>query len=351
MEKFFKNKKVLITGHTGFKGSWLTFWLSKTGANVCGLSKDIPTNPSLYKALKLKKRIKDYRIDIKNLESLKRIVIRFKPDYIFHLAAQSLVKRSYTNPVETFLTNSIGTCNLLESLKSLKNKCNVVIITSDKSYKNLEISRGYKETDELGGYDPYSASKGCAEFIIQSYVKSYFTRKKNIRIGITRAGNVIGGGDWAENRVVPDCFKSWSKKKSVIIRNPRSTRPWQHVLEVLSGYLTLAKLLNRNKSLHGEVFNFGPKNSQDKKVIDVIRQIKKNLSSFRWTLKKNNPLQESKLLKLNSTKAMKKLKWSNKLSFVETLKITTEWYESFYQKKDMTEVSLSQIRNFEKKYE
>lgn len=178
MNKIFKNKKILITGHTGFKGSWLTFWLKNLGAKICGVSKDIPTNPSLFNTLKLRNRILDRRVDIRNLSSLKKIVKNFKPDFVFHLAAQSLVKKSYSEPINTFTTNAIGTCNLLESLKYLKNKCNVVIITSDKSYKNYEILRGYKETDELGGHDPYSASKGCAEFIIQSYIKSFFKKKK-----------------------------------------------------------------------------------------------------------------------------------------------------------------------------
>ena len=236
MNKIFKNKKILITGHTGFKGTWLTFWLKNVGANICGVSKDIPTNPSFFKTLKLKNKIINHRIDIRNLPALKKIVKNFKPDFVFHLAAQSLVKKSYYDPTNTFTTNTIGTCNLLESLRYLKNKCNAVIITSDKSYKNIEILRGYKESDQLGGYDPYSASKGCAEFIIQSYIKSFFKKKKNIRIGITRAGNVIGGGDWSDDRIVPDCFKSWSLNKKVLIRNPNTTRPWQHVLEVISGY-------------------------------------------------------------------------------------------------------------------
>lgn len=349
MNKIFKNKKILITGHTGFKGSWLTFWLHKLGARICGVSIDIPTNPSLFNSLRLRNKINDHRIDIKNLTALKKIIKNFKPDFVFHLAAQSLVKKSYSNPINTFTTNAIGTCNLLESLRHLKKKCNIVIITSDKSYKNLEIKKGYKETDELGGFDPYSASKGCAEFIIQSYVKSFFKEKKNIRIGITRAGNVIGGGDWSEDRVVPDCFKSWSLNKKVLIRNPYSTRPWQHVLEVISAYLILAKNLKNKSNLHGEVFNFGPKNTQNKTVRDLILGIKKYLPTFKWKIKKNVFFSESNLLKLNSSKAMKKLKWSNKLSFNQTLKLTTEWYEAFYKKKDIISFTLKQIKEFEKK--
>ena len=339
--------RILVTGHTGFKGSWLTCWLDKLDAKICGISKDVPTKPSLYNDLNLKKKILDYKIDIRDLYKLKTIVLNFKPDYIFHLAAQPLVNKSYIDPVNTFTTNVIGTCNLLESARFLKNKCNIVIITSDKSYKNLEILRGYKETDELGGYDPYSASKGCAEFIIQSYIKSFFNDKKNLKVGIARAGNVIGGGDWSENRVIPDCFKSWSLNKTVLIRNPNSTRPWQHVLEVISGYLILAISLNKKSSLNGEVFNFGPKNLQNKRVIDVINEIKKFIPTFNWKISNKETFKESKLLKLNSSKARKKLKWLNRLSFSETIEMTSRWYEMFYNKRNMVEFTLNQIKEFE----
>lgn len=349
MNKFFKNKKILITGHTGFKGSWLTFWLKKLGASISGISKDVPTNPSLFKVLNLKNKIIDHRLDIRNLSKLKKIVEKFKPDYVFHLAAQSLVKKSYEDPINTFTTNGIGTCNILESIRLLKNKCSVVIITSDKSYKNIEITRGYRETDELGGHDPYSASKGCAEFIIQSYIKSFFSNKKNLKIGITRAGNVIGGGDWSDNRVIPDCFKSWSLNKAVTIRSPNSTRPWQHVLEVLSGYLKLAIDLNNKTHLNGEVFNFGPKNFQNKRVIDVIRQIKKLSPAIKWKFKNVKTFKESKLLKLNSSKARNKLNWKNKLSFNETIEMTTRWYEEFYKRKNMSKFTSQQIEKYEKK--
>ena len=348
-KKIFNKKKVIITGHTGFKGSWLTFWLKQLNADICGISKNIPTKPSLFKTLNLKNGIKDYKVDIKNLNKIKKIILRQKPDYVFHLAAQSLVKRSFNDPIDTFNTNAIGTCNLLESIKYLKNKCTVIIITSDKSYKNLELSRGYKENDEIGGYDPYSASKGCAELIIQSYIKSFYKNKKNIRVAVTRAGNVIGGGDWSNDRVIPDCFKSWASDKKVKIRNPNSTRPWQHVLEVLSGYLILAKKLNNNRRLNGEIFNFGPKNFQNKKVIDVVRQIKKVLPSFKWKINKSKSFNESKLLKLNSSKARNKLKWQNKFTFQETIINTSKWYEMFYLRKNMIVFTSKQINEFQKK--
>ena len=259
MKKFFKNKTVIVTGHTGFKGSWLTLILIHLGAKVIGISNNIPTKPSFFQSLKLNKKIKDLRADIRDLTKVKKILKKYQPDYIFHLAAQSLVKRSFREPSNTFTTNIVGTLNILESLRSLKKKCVSVIITSDKSYKNFEIQRGYIEDDILGGEDPYSASKGSAELVIQSYCKSFFNKDKK-RIGVARAGNVIGGGDWSKDRLVPDCVKSWSKNKKAILRNPSSTRPWQHVLEAVFGYLTLSIKLKKNIKLHGEAFNFGPNN-------------------------------------------------------------------------------------------
>ena len=238
LEKTFKNKKVIVTGHTGFKGSWLTLWLTKLGANVLGISKNIPTKPSHFESIKLKKKIRHKIININNYDEISKIFKTYQPSFVFHLAAQSLVSKSYDNPIETFNTNAVGTLNILESLKQVKKKCVVVIITSDKVYKNLEITKGYKEDNILGGKDPYSGSKAAAENIINSYIHSYFDKAKSkIFLSIARAGNVIGGGDWSQDRIVPDCIKSWSKNKQVIIRNPNSTRPWQHVLEAVGGYL------------------------------------------------------------------------------------------------------------------
>ena len=244
-ENFFLNKKVLITGHTGFKGSWLCLWLHLIGAKVIGVSKGIPTKPSHYEKLKIKNKIADIRLDIRNLRKLKVVFKKYKPDFVFHLAAQSLVKKSYDHPVDTFTSNSIGTLNVLECIKGLKKKCTSVIITSDKSYKNLEIKRGYHENDILGGVDPYSASKASAELIIKSYYECYFKKNKSQLIAVARAGNVVGGADWSKDRLIPDCMKAWSKNKKVNIRNPNSTRPWQHVLEALHGYLILAKNLKK----------------------------------------------------------------------------------------------------------
>tara|TARA_B100001939_G_scaffold244227_1_gene211641 strand:- start:302 stop:1402 length:1101 start_codon:yes stop_codon:yes gene_type:complete len=345
----FENKKALITGHTGFKGSWLTLWLLKQNAKILGISNKIITEPSNYNILKKNKNLKSKFLDIKNYKKLSETIKNYKPDFIFHFAAQSLVKKSYNNPRETFLTNSIGTMNILDSLRSIKRKCVVILITSDKSYKNLEIKRGYKETDLLGGIDPYSASKASAELIIQSYINSYFRGENNkILICVGRAGNVIGGGDWSQNRLIPDCVKFWSKNQKVLIRNPRSTRPWQHVLEALRGYLFLASNLYHDKKLHGEVFNFGPNHKKNYSVLDVIKIFQKKWKSASWKIENNKDFYESNLLKLNSNKAKKILKYSNILSFHKTVSLTAEWYNAYYEKKvNMYDYSIDQIKKFE----
>lgn len=346
----FKNKTVIVTGHTGFKGSWLTLVLIYLGARVVGISNNIPTKPAFFQILKLNKKIKDLRADVRDLKEIKRIFKRHKPDYIFHLAAQSLVKESFKDPVYTFTTNFVGTMNILESLRGLKKECVSVIITSDKSYKNFEIDRGYKENDILGGEDPYSASKGSAELVIQSYYKSFLNGDKK-KIAIARAGNVIGGGDWSKHRLVPDCMKSWSKKKKVILRNPNSTRPWQHILEAVFGYLTLAVKLKKNSKTHGEAFNFGPNNKDNKSVLNVVKEMKNSWKAVSWKIKKSKKVEhESKLLKLNSNKAKLKLNWTTNLSFKETIKMTTDWYKNFYEKKENNfEFSINQILSYQKK--
>ena len=352
--KLFKNKKVLVTGHTGFKGSWLTSWLVLTGANVIGISINIPTNPSHFEIIKLKNKINHKRIDIRNLKLLKKIFKKYQPDYVFHLAAQSLVKKSYSNPVNTWQTNTIGTLNVLESLREIRKECVAVLITSDKSYKNLEIKRGYRENDILGGKDPYSASKASAELAIQSYISSFFPPKKTkVLIGIARAGNVIGGGDWSEDRLLPDCVRSWSKNKKVLIRNPKSTRPWQHVLEALCGYLFLASSLKKNKKFHGEAFNFGPNNNKNYNVIYTVKLMKKYWQKVSWKITNKNKTKrdfyESNLLKLNCSKARINLKWKCILSFDETINMVAKWYKIYYSKTNkIYETSFSQIREYEK---
>ena len=351
LNKFFKNKKVLVTGHTGFKGSWLTTWLILLGAKVIGVSIDVPTNPSYFQAARLKNKIKHKKIDIRNLKLLKKTFTKYQPDFVFHLAAQALVTKSYSNPTYTWTTNTIGTLNVLESLRVLKKKCVAVIITSDKSYKNLEIKRGYKENDILGGNDPYSASKASAELAIQSHIKSFFPLEKTkVLVGIARAGNVIGGGDWSENRLIPDCIKAWSKNKKVLVRNPKSTRPWQHVLEAVWGYLLLASNLKKNKTLHGEAFNFGPSNAKNYNVIFLVKSMKKHWKNISWKIINNNKksFYESSLLKINSNKARTTLKWRCVLNFKQMIYMVTIWYKNYYSKKEnMYQVSLNQIREYE----
>ena len=351
LKKVFNKKTVFVIGHTGFKGSWITLWLTTLGAKVIGLSINIPTKPSHYKSLKLNKKIYEKKIDIRDLNLLKKMFKKHQPDFVFHLAAQSLVKKSYLDPVYTWETNTIGTLNVLESLRELKKKCIAILITSDKSYRNLEIQRGYKEDDILGGKDPYSASKACADLTISSYVDSFFKIKKTrVFVGVARAGNVIGGGDWSDNRLIPDCVKAWSRQKKVLIRNPNSTRPWQHVFEVVWGYLLFAAKLEKNKKLHGHVFNFGPKNKNNFRVISVIKSIKKVWKNISWKiLKEDKNFHESNLLKLNSSKAKNILKWKSILSFEETTKLVAEWYKFYYNNgTNIYHFSLSQIKKYEK---
>ena len=352
-EKIFKNKKVIITGHTGFKGSWLSLWLSMLGSKVIGISEDIPTSPSHFKILKIENMINSIICDISDLKKLKKIIYKHKPDFIFHLAAQAIVKNSFENPHKTWRSNLIGTVNLLEVLKNYKKKKIVsVFITSDKVYKNFETSRAYKESDQLGGVDPYSASKSSADLAIQSYINSFnFNNSDHSVISIARAGNVIGGADWSEGRLIPDCVRAWSKNKKVIIRNLNSTRPWQHVLEVLSGYLKLAASGYYDKKLNGEIFNFGPNTKNKYKVKDILEQSKFFWDKAKWAVsKKNKKFKESKLLHLNSEKARKKLSWNNLLSLKETLSLTIDWYKKYYEKKIKIEkISKSQIEFYQKK--
>ena len=256
LKKIFNKKRVIVTGHTGFKGSWLTAWLKQLGSDVMGISLDPPTFPSHFLSAKINYGIKDVILDIRNKKNLEKKIISYKTDFVFHLAAQSLVGLSYKNPTLTWQTNVIGTLNILDSLRKLKNQCNVVIVTSDKCYFNKEIRFGYKETDILGGKDPYSSSKASAELLVKSFINSYFFYKKSkVRIATARAGNVIGGGDWATDRIIPDCISSWSKGNKAKLRNPKSTRPWQHVLEAVGGYICLDANLKFNNIKNNKLKN------------------------------------------------------------------------------------------------
>ncbi len=347
LKKYYKNKKVLITGHTGFKGSWLTSWLIDLNSNVIGISKNIPTIPSNYK-LQKNKLIKEYFFDICNTNELIKVFKSHKPDVIFHLAAQSLVQSSFSNPQETIKTNTIGTLSILEALKEHNSKINVIFITSDKVYENLEWQYGYRENDLLGGKDPYSTSKFFAEKLIDNYYHNFLKYKNNVRIAIARAGNVIGGGDWSKDRILPDCFKAYGKNKSVIVRNPNSTRPWQHVLEPLFGYILLGISLYKNKKLHGESFNFGPDIKNDFPVIDLVKKITKNFDEkkIEYDFKSKKNFKESGLLKLNCEKANNLLKWKSILTFEETTDMTAKWYKNYLNNQNMNNFTNDQINKY-----
>ncbi|EQA61147.1 CDP-glucose 4,6-dehydratase [Leptospira alexanderi] len=345
-ENIYKNKKVLVTGHTGFKGSWLVIWLQSLGAEVAGYSLDVPTSPNHFELLSLDKRIKDYRGDVRDRSKFSTVIDEFKPEIIFHMAAQALVRKSYQDPVGTFETNVMGMVNLLDIIRTKSFVEVVVLITSDKAYRNNEWCWGYRETDVLGGHDPYSSSKSCADLIAQSYYYSFLKDTKT-KIAITRAGNVIGGGDWAADRIVPDCIRAWSKDESVVIRSPLATRPWQHVLEPLSGYLLLGeKLYVGQEELIGEAFNFGPDASIDQTVSELLNAMTKRWPGVRWEVPEGyeGGGKEANLLKLSCDKVLFHLKWKSVLDFSETVDFTVNWYRNWVEKKEnVYDFTLSQI--------
>jgi CDP-glucose 4,6-dehydratase len=349
----YKGKKVLVTGHTGFKGTWLTTWLINLGAEVIGISKDIPTQTSMFEILGLTNKIQHHLIDVRDFDSLIQVVTSERPDFVFHLAAQAIVSTSYAEPVETISSNVMGTTNVLEALRISNHACTAVIITSDKAYDNVEQIWGYKEDDKMGGKDIYSGSKGAAELVIKSYYQSFFkSDKSNVRLAIARAGNVIGGGDWAHDRIVVDCVEAWSKGKSVEIRSPEATRPWQHVLEPLSGYLNLGQTLQINKDFNGEGINFGPRSEQNHTVVDLLKDLSEywyfDDVSDAFTVTDNIPFHEAGLLKLNCDKALALLKWHAALDYQDTIKFTSEWYYDHYKNSgNMIAKTIQQISEYE----
>jgi len=328
-------------------------WLVHLGAKVVGVSIDVPSIPSHFSASLIADVIEDHRLDVRDAHAIKALVEKVQPDFVFHLAAQALVRPSYESPLETMTTNAIGTANVLDALRILNKKVVAVMITSDKAYDNVEWVWGYRETDRLGGKDPYSASKGMAELAIRSYVESFFNKPdSNVRVGITRAGNVIGGGDWAVDRIVPDCMEAWANGETVDIRSPLATRPWQHVLEPLSGYLALAAHLAQDSKNHGEAFNFGPSSDQNYPVSKLIDEMSKYWNQIKWndvSIDKEH-VHEAGLLKLNCDKALSDLEWHSALQFEETVKMTVEWYKEYYQHQDqsMYDFTISQIESYTK---
>jgi len=349
----YSDKKVLITGHTGFKGSWLSVWLNHLGAEVIGLSLDVPSSPANFEVSGLQHILSDHRLDIRDGEAVCNFIHQHQPDVVFHLAAQALVRPSYEFPIETLSTNAMGSANVLDALRGLESQVVAVMITSDKAYDNVEWVWGYRETDRLGGKDPYSASKGMAELAIRTFVESFFNEpESNVRVGITRAGNVIGGGDWAKDRIVPDCMRSWSENKIVDIRSPEATRPWQHVLEPLSGYLTLGANLMQSAKLHGEAYNFGPPAHQNYSVRELIDTMANYWDSVNWNDVSDHQqvVHEAGLLKLNCDKALADLDWQPTLQFEDTVRMTAEWYKTYYQQhvESMYEFTVSQITEYTK---
>lgn len=348
LTSFYKSKKVFVTGHTGFKGSWLVAWLHYLGATIKGYALEPEHDDCLYNLLP-----KDYCesiiADIRNKEKLKAEILSFQPDYIFHLAAQPLVRRSYEIPAETFEVNAIGTANLLEAVKKLDKSCSIIIITTDKVYENKETDILYKENDRLGGYDPYSASKACTELVINSFRNSFFNKvnyqshKKNIVSA--RAGNVIGGGDYSDDRIIPDIVKALQKKENINVRNPNSIRPWQHVLEPLGGYLLLGALLNENAEKLSDAYNFGPEPNDHLTVGALVNIALKVWGIGNWENKLSvNQPHEAGLLKLDISLAKKELNWSPKLPSAAAVKWTMDWYKN--EKSEQLDFTLQQINDF-----
>lgn len=348
----YSGRRILITGNTGFKGSWLASWLLKLGAQVAGFANGYPSEPCNYEVLGLKKRITHFEGDISDPEVIKSVFLNYEPEIVFHLAAQALVRRSYKQPYETFMTNAIGSLNVLEAARITSSVRGLVMITSDKAYQNVEWIWGYRESDKLGGDDPYSASKACAELISHSYIKSYFKIAEGApAVATARAGNVIGGGDWAEDRIIPDCIRNWSKGLPVQIRNPNSTRPWQHVLEPLSGYLQLgAELWKRPAQIHGNSYNFGPDSTVNQPVSKLIEELAQYWPNARWLfdLPQSKREHEANLLKLCCDKSLAEFGWFPTLDFETTVQFTGEWYQKYYgtDKVSMIEILDDQISQY-----
>lgn len=345
----YRGRRVLVTGHTGFKGSWLAAWLGSLGADVAGYSMDVPTSPAHFELLDLGQRMRHYTGDVRDRARLAEVMDEFQPEMVFHLAAQALVRRSYSDPVATFETNVMGMVNLLDCVRTRPYVRVAVLITSDKTYRNHEWSWGYRETDELGGHDPYGGSKSCADLVAHSFFTS-FLRHTPTQVGVARAGNVIGGGDWAEDRIVPDAIRAWKTGEPVVVRSPRATRPWQHVLEPLSGYLWLgARLWERQPELNGEAFNFGPDANANHTVSDLLDAMAARWPDAAWHAPgaTENDGSEATLLKLSCDKAMSVLGWQAVLRFPETVSFTVDWYRRWSERPgDMFAFTTAQISEF-----
>ena len=338
----YKNKRVLVTGHTGFKGSWLVLWLQMMGAKVTGISLPPETSPNHWSLLGL--GVESFHIDIRDEVALRQKIIEVDPEIVFHLAAQPLVHRSYRHPLETWATNVMGTANVLDACRQVKSLAAIVVVTTDKCYENKEWVWGYREIDPLGGHDPYSASKGGSELVAASYRSSFFYTPDSPLLATARAGNVIGGGDWSEDRLIPDLARAVEGKKSLEIRSPNATRPWQHVLECLSGYLMLGQQLLEGNAAIAEAWNFGPDRKGNCQVKQVLALLQANWPSVEWHCSAAPQLHEAQLLHLDSGKACEKLSWRSVWTFDEGVAATAEWYRAWIDRRDV--VSLDQLHRY-----
>ena len=349
---FWKNKKVLITGHTGFKGSWLSLWLQTRGAHVIGYSLNPPSSPNFFESARIDSGIASIHGDIRDLENFKSTVREHQPEIIIHMAAQSLVRYSYNHPVETYSTNVMGTVNILDTVRQLGGVKVVLIITSDKCYENRETLVGYKESDPMGGYDPYSSSKGCAELVTAAYRNSFFPASRysdhGVAVASTRAGNVIGGGDWGEDRLIPDIMRANLANQAVTIRFPGAIRPWQHVLEPLNGYLQLAEHLWKHGPEFTGGWNFGPDNDDCKPVGWILETLNSQWEGgINWVLSSAENPHEANYLSLDCSKSKQLLDWSPRLDLTTALKLLVDWYQGYARDDNMRELSISQIEYFE----
>jgi CDP-glucose 4,6-dehydratase len=348
--EFWKDKRVFLTGHTGFKGSWLSLWLQDMGAIVKGFSLAPYTTPNLFEVAKVAEGMESEMGDIRNLEVVTASMLAFNPEVLIHMAAQPLVRLSYTEPVETYSTNVMGTIHVLEAARKCKKLKSIVSITTDKCYENKEWPWGYRENEPMGGHDPYSSSKGCCELLIASYRNSFFNTTDTPALASVRAGNVIGGGDWSDDRLIPDILKAFEKSSPVIVRNPLSTRPWQHVLEPLSGYLVLAEELYTNGDNFAGGWNFGPKDEDCQSVEKILStMIKIWGTGASWQLDTNSNPHEAGFLKLDCSKAGQQLKWSPKWNLEFTLKSIVDWHKEWMQNSDMKKQCLKEINLYSKK--
>jgi CDP-glucose 4,6-dehydratase len=346
---FWRGKKIFLTGHTGFKGAWLSLWLSSMGAKVVGYALAPNTSPNLFDVLDIGALIeKSHIADVRDLACLQNTMSQARPDILIHMAAQPLVRYSYANPVETYATNVMGTVHVLESARAIDTVRSTVIVTTDKCYENKERDWGYRENEPMGGYDPYSNSKGCAELVTSAYRQSYFSSPNSInKIASARAGNVIGGGDWSQDRLIPDAIRAFETSKPLMIRNPMAIRPWQHVLEPLSGYLILAQALFEQGSSFASPWNFGPNDRDNRSVQEVVELMISGWGeSARWEKEGSKQPHEANLLKLDCSKARTQLGWDPKWNLVTATQKVVQWQRAFLAKESMREFSLSQINNY-----